>query len=292
MSLEVCSIAKQKIGRTRCVAILQNPAYIIETPNGFELTAANLATEADLLDALQTAIKAGEDVRIVNWPRASRSEDSSERAVRQEAALGTQKVREGNYRRTFFFNVGLCTAKAMYTRSRKDGRLIIIDQELNGLLIQKSNGNFAGMTIDLLDVEKPIIGTGEAPSELPVYVSLANAKEMMNSGFIYDFSCVPELEPLTEVEVAVAVVSATVLTVTITNKCDGTKVTGLAQADFSVLTTAGAAQGLTAFAANANGTYTLTKGTNFVDGTVDLVAPSVLTLDAYETSGATAFDIP
>lgn len=292
MSLEVCSISKTPIGKTRCSAMLQNIAYMITTPSSFELVDADLADSAALLDALQDAVKAGEDVRVYSWPRFSRSEDGSERAVRVESALGSQTVRAGNYRRTFFLDTSLCVHKNMYTHTGKGGRVILIDQELQGLLVQKSNGNYAGMTIDLLDVEKPTISNGDAPSETPVYLSLANSKELSQSGFIYDFSAITELEPLTLVDVAVSVTSATVIVVTITNACDGSKITGLVQADFAVTTTAGAAQVATAFAANADGTYTLTKGTNWVDGFVNLVAASLLSLDAYESSGQTAFDIP
>ena len=68
---EVCAEPKKNLGKTKCIKVPQLFAAMIETPNGFFITEANLATAALLKAALQTAIKSAIDVRIYKWPKFS-----------------------------------------------------------------------------------------------------------------------------------------------------------------------------------------------------------------------------
>lgn len=291
---EVCADPKKNLGKNKCIKVPQLFAAMIETPNSFALTEANLASAAALKTALQDAIKNAVDLRIYKWPKFSRMEPNSEETKYVESPNGTRKARDGRYRFRHFVQAALCSHKAMFTHTTTEGRIIYIDLEGNWLLTQDSNGDYRGLSIDLLNVEKLKLSSGDDLTETPIYVSLANNLEIDENGYLFNYPGVyEELEPLTDVLIEVVVTSATVLTVTVTNKCDGTPVSGLVQADFTIKTTAGAAQVPTAFAESTDGVYTITKGTNFVDGNLNLVTPDNLTLDAYENpDGAITFDIP
>ena len=58
---EVCAEPKKNLGKTKCIKVPQLFAAMIETPNGFFITEANLATAALLKAALQTSVKAAID---------------------------------------------------------------------------------------------------------------------------------------------------------------------------------------------------------------------------------------
>lgn len=180
----------------------------------------------------------------------------------------------------------------MFSHSGTGGRVIIIDSERQVLLTEDSNGDYRGLSLDLLNVEKIKINMGDVLTETPVYVSLADNKEIDESGFLFDCSIVNELEPLTDVSLAVSGVSSADITVTVTQVCDGTPVSGLVAADFSVTNSAGAAQVVASVVEGADGVYLIDANTTFVDGFVNLVNPDALTLHAYESTGAQTVNVP
>ncbi len=295
MAVEVCEEDKSNIGKTKCIKVPQLFAAMIETPNGFELTEANLADAATLKGVLQNAIENPVGTRIYKWPKFSRMEGKSEETKYVESPNGTRKARDGRYRFLHFIQAALCVHKAMFSHTTTAGRLIYVDLEGNWLLTKKSNGAYAGVSIDLLNAEKLKLSTGDDLTESPIYVSLANNLDIDENGYLFNFPSVyEELEPLTDVDVTATHVAAnaTVQTVTVLNACDGTPITGLVQADFKILKSSdGTAQVPTAFADNGDGTYTITKATSFVTGTIDLVIPSLLSLSSYESTGAAALSV-
>lgn len=288
-----CGLTKKNIGRTKCDDIPQLAKYMIWTPASFELDADDLATSAALKTALQTALKDSASERIYLWPAFSRVERADEATVYVESPLGSRKVRNGNYRARHFVAKSLCTHKQMYSHNTTEGRIIYVDLELNMLLTLKSNGNYAGLSLDLLNVEKLKQSTGDDLTESPIYVSLANSIEIDEKGEMFDGSAVLELEPLTSVDLAiVSVADEDHFTLSVTNSCDDVAISGLVAADFSVLTAAGEAQAPdTVTEPNNDGIYLFTKASNFIDGTVNLKAPSLLSLDAYESTGAATVNV-
>jgi hypothetical protein len=287
-----CTGSKQNLSKSRCSKLPALPLYMITTPDDFVLTTANLASASALRTALQNALKAAVDVRVYLWPKFSNAEDASEETVYSESPFGSRKIRDGNYRFKFMISKSLCLHKAMFSHSGTGGRVIIVDSERQILLTEDSNGDYRGLSIDLLNVEKIKINMGDVLTESPVYVSLADNKEIDESGFLFDCSVINELEPLTDVELAVSAVSAANFTVTVTQKCDGTPVSGLVKADFAVTNSAGAAQVVNTVVEGADGVYLIDADTTFVDGFVDLVEPDALTLDAYESTGPQAVNVP
>lgn len=297
--LEVCETDNRKnVGKTRCGAKPFAPAWMLVTPTNFYITEANLATVALLKAALQTALKATKLNRVYKFPTFTRIEDKSLAALYVENAHGSNVVHNGRERFTAFLSESLCTHKAMYSHSwQNDGRVILGDLRGQIRLIKGSDGNYRGERINLLNVENLKVSKGEDATETPIYLSLLDPTELNESGYLFDAGQVyNELEPLTDVTLTVSVVDTDNLRVYVRNACDGSYISGLVQADFVVTTTAGASQVLSAFAtandADGNPYYTLTKASDFADGYVNLVAASALTLDAYESTGKVAFDIP
>lgn len=289
-----CITIRKNIGKSKCNKIPQLFKYMIWTPNDFALTDDDFATSASLKTALQTAIKESASERIYLWPSFSRVEPKSEETIYVESPLGSRKVRDGNYRFRHFVAKDLCTHKAMYSHNSTEGRVIYVDNELNALLTKDSAGNYRGLSIDLLNTEKLKLSGGDDLTESPIYVSLANNKEVDVNGWQFDFSVITELEPLTDVDLAVVeVIDTDNFTVSVKNACDGLPVSGLVAADFSVLKADGTAQAPdTVTEPNNDGVYLFIKAANFVDGTVNLKAPSLLSLDAYESTGAQTVNIP
>lgn len=283
-----CTDSKQNLSKSRCSKLPALPLYMITTPDDFVLTTANLASASALRTALQDALEGALDARIYLWPKFSSAEDASEETVYSETPFGSRKIRDGNYRFKFMISKSLCLHKAMFSHSGTGGRVIIIDSERQVLLTEDSDGNYRGLSLDLLNVEKIKINMGDVLTETPVYVSLADNKEIDESGFLFDCSIVNELEPLTDVSLVVTSPTTAGFTVTVTQVCDGTPVSGLVKADF-----AGTGIGtIDTVTEGADGVYAFVPTTVFADGTVNLVNPDALTLHAYESTGAATVNVP
>lgn len=293
---ECADQVKKNVGKTKCTKLPKQGKFMFWTPNDFVLTEAQLADVATLRSALQDAMEAAEDSRIYLFPKFSNAtENASEATIYVESAMGSRKVRDGNYRFRHFISRSMCTHRAMFTHSGSDGRIIYIDIENQMLLTKDSNGDYRGLTIDMINFEKLTISTGDDLTQSPVYVTFADNREIDLNGYVFDISTViSELEPLTDVDVTVNIaVVGTTLDVTVVNACDGTPISGLAAADFVVTNSAGVVQVPTTVATEigTTGVYRIIKSTNFVDGFVNLVAPAALTLHAYEQVEPAAFDI-
>lgn len=291
-----CADTKKNIGKSKCNKIPKVFKYAIWTPNDFVLTESQLSVLATLKTALQAALIAGLDARCYLFPKFSNAtESASEATIYVESALGSRKVRDGNYRMRHFISKSLCVHRAMFTHSGSDGRIIYIDVENQMLLTKDSNGDYRGLSLELFNPEKLMISTGDDLTQSPIYVALSDNREIDLSGYLFDIgTMISELEPLTDVDAVVAIaVAGTTLDVTVTNACDGSPISGLAAADFVVTTTAGVVQVPTTVATEigTTGVYRIIKSTNFVDGFVNLVSAATLSIKAYEQAEPAAFDI-
>lgn len=288
---------KQNLGVSRCNILPQMFAGMITTPLNFSIPAATAAVPATCLAYLQAAVKSGLGVRIYKWPDLSGFEDNSEDAVYEETPLDDILVRDGKYRWRLYIAKSLCLHKAMFTHRGGNQRVLFYDIEGNIFGTELSDGTIAGFTVSLLNVEKLKISDGSVATKSPVYVVLKNSKEVDEAGVLFSGSFYGELVPLTDAELTINPDFATTLTtfhLLVKNACDGDPISGLVLADFAVTTTAGAAQvptGVTESPAGS-GNYVIVKSTNFADGFVNLVAASALTVDAYESTGAVAVDVP
>lgn len=284
----ICSTGEKKnLGINRCVTMPQLPKQIITTPMGFEVTPLQAVDPT----FWQTAITAGKATRIYVWPTVKSYENVSEEAVYEDTPLSSEFVRPGKYIFRLMFNDGLCTHRAMFTHNGGNQRIWFLDINNNLLGTEKANGNYAGLTVQLLNTEKLILSDGSVSTKTPVYIVLADSNEIDMTGIIFPAPFVSQLERLTDVELTViGTPSDTEVTVTVSNFCDGTEVMGLLTADFIFLDAAGDAQTITA-APSADGSSYILTGTALETGTITLRAPSLLTVKAYESVGPVAVTI-
>lgn len=284
-----CNVERKNLGLSKCNKLPALIRGMITTSMNFKMP------KADLQDATawQDALVASGDGRIYLWPPFVGFENASEEAVYEDTPLAMLKVRDGKYAFRFFVSENLCLHKAMYTHNGK-GRVFFIDVEGQIIGTEDSNGDMRGFTASLINTEKLVLSDGSVSTKTPVFVVLANSKELdKNGGLIDASSFIDTLERV--VDVAVEVVgtpSSTEIVVDVEVACDGTPVTGLVTADFRVIDADGDPHAITAATENGTpGRYTLT-GTGFVDGTVTLADADELTVLAYENPTPATVNVP
>lgn len=293
---EDCVVVKKNLGKSKCIKLPQVIRGMISTNDDFRLTAAQAADPALAKTALQNAIKAGLASRIYKWPDFSMFEQANEDAVYEETPLTDLPVRDGKYRMRFGITKNLCIHKAMYSHRSLGGttRAFFYDLEDNLIGTEFSDGKVGGFRLSLLNSEKLVISDGSVSTKSPVYIVLSNNKELDKSGVLLDGSYVDELFPLTDAELTVELgEDDTTLLVIVKNACDGTPVTGLIAADFNFLKDDDTAQDPDTVVEQGTGSgiYLATRAASFVSGSVDLVAASALSIDAYESEGEVEYDI-
>src|ERR1041384_3307022 len=144
----ICSTGdKKNLGINRCVTMPQLPKQIITTPMGFEVTPLQAVDPT----FWQTAITAGKATRIYVWPTVKSYENVSEEAVYEDTPLSSEFVRPGKYIFRLMFNDGLCTHRAMFSHNGGNQRIWFLDINNNLLGTEKANGNYAGLTVQLLN---------------------------------------------------------------------------------------------------------------------------------------------
>lgn len=294
---EVCSDPlKKNLGLTRCKKLPSMPRSIIETKSNFYFTPSQLETAAAFKTALDAAIQAGYATRVYLWPLFKNIEPLSEEAIRLVTPLGTTKVRDGRYAWRFMISENMCIHKAMFTHRSSNGRVFLYDDKSQLFGTKDASGNFYGFTIDLLDTEKLSFSDGTNPTMSPIYLSLADNLEADQDGYVLDrsvASVINTIDRLTDVTLEVSgAITADAFAVKVYVSCDGTPVNGLLEADFILKNNAGAAQTIDSVTED-NGTYTIDAGAGtFVDGTLTLRAPNLLTVKAYEPEAAITINVP
>lgn len=288
--MAICTTAElANLGISRCTGMPQMPKSFIKTAANFRATPVQAVDPA----FWQAAIMAGKAERVYKFPDFVNFEDVSEEAIYQQTPLADLFVRPGKYMFRFHIVEGLCTHRAMFTHNGGNARIWMWDIANNLLATELVDGDFAGLNVSLINLEKIKFSDGSVASTSPLYVVLKDSNEIDKNGVLIPADFVGELNRLTDVELTIPVTpatSATAIPVTVKNACDGTDVSGLVLADFVLLTAAGVAQTITSVT-ESNGVYTI-NGTAFVDGTLNLVAPAALTVEAYESLAAVAVNVP
>lgn len=290
MAFECDDEVKENIGVTNCKDLPEYPKLIITTPKGFRFT------EAEAISATfwQDAIVAGRVNRVYLWPEIFMATPQDVETSYQVTPSAKRKVLNGRKSYKFNFTEGICLHRAMWTHSGTGQRVIIVDYQNNGLITKTGTDEFAGLLIDLLNVENVVSGDGSGTvSTTPVDLTLKDSLELNLYGYMAPMSFVNSLERLTDVTVAiVGTPSASSITFTVKSTCDKVHISGLVAADFSLLNGSGVAQTIAARTENDEAeTYTIT-GTSWVDGTLNLVSPALLSITAYESTGAATVNIP
>lgn len=278
-----CIVLKKNLGLSKCNLLPALIKGMITTPRGFTITAAN----ALLVAQWQNGLLLSPALRSYFWPLFKGFKDNSEKTVYEENELAALKVRDGRYQFMFEIKESLCTHKAMQSHSgNATARVFFIDVENNIIGTTDDSGiTFKGFNVELLNAEKLLFSDGKISTKSPVYVCLADNKELDVNGMMV--AAVPlsaNLNRLTDVTLAqVGVLAATIVQCTVKATCDGTSIDGLVAGDFSIKTAAGAVHAITALAQDAvTGIYSLTSATAVIGDILSIVGPAALTIQAYE----------
>jgi hypothetical protein len=288
--LNDCSLtAKENLGLSRCNALPALIKGMITTPEDFFLT----PTEAVDADEWQDALLAGINTRAYFWPPFVSFENLSVPAVYEETPLAYLAVRDGNYRFRFGIKQNLCLHKAMYSHRANSGRVFLVDVENHIIGTEDEDGNFRGFTLQMLHTEKLLFSDGTVSTKSPIVVALADNLEMDANGAMVDGPFLNTIARLTDVTLTqVGALGANSFQFDVKQSCDNTPVSGLVLADVTFVKADGSAQTTPATAlaesTTVPGRYTISKvgGTAWVAGLLDLVAPSALSIEAYESTGA------
>lgn len=287
MEGNACITEKKSLGVGNCTTLPQMIRSILTTPQNFKFTAAEANDPALLQAAIQAALIASPSNRLHIWPYFDNMEVLSEETTYEDTPLSVQKVRDGNYRFRLSVAQSLCLHKKMYTHNSKTGRVFLFDNENNLTGMTDSEGNFMGLSIQLLNTEKLMFNDGSVVSKTPIYLALRNNKELDATGAIVTTDFYGNFNLLTDVKITVLSAVDDEIVVSVTIECDGSAVNGLIAADFILLDEDGDVQTITG-ASEVDGVYTLT-GTALVTGTINLEAPADLSvvddlsLQAYAT---------
>jgi hypothetical protein len=295
-----CESDKKNLGVGKCTDLPTLIRGIITTPPEFKATAANLVLQT----FLQNAIADDANSRIYLWPKFSTvPENRSTETIYEDNPVSFSHILDGRYRWLAHISKSLCFHKAAFSHRSSTDRVWLIDGKNNliGTYVGDDiNGDaeYAGFTLDLLNVENLMFSDGSVSTKTPILIALADPMEFNDpvyGAYMFKVPFLNLLAPLTDVEIVVTAQVAGKITVTVKTKCDQSPVTGLVEADFSVTTTVGAAQTIDTVTETEDGTYEITHATAFVDGFVDIVGPQALSVYptlALESLGKATVDIP
>lgn len=275
-----CDEKKKLLGLTKCANLPKMPKSMFETGANFVIPAATIAAgQQAVLDYLQDALVAAEVNRIYKYPNFFKQEDQSDETTYEKTPLGKKKVLDPNYSFKFSISESLCTHTALGTHNTNNCRIIIIDRDNNLIGTKNADGDFAGFTCGLLNVENLKFTDGTVATTSPVVVELINPAQLNKNGQMFPLDFIDDLINPIEAVIAKVVATTSKVTITVLAECDGSAISGLLTADFSFKKTSdGSAQTITAAEVPAgSGTYEL-SGTSLAGGTIALRAMSLLTI--------------
>lgn len=295
-----CATRKKNIALSKCNKLPGLAKMMVETPDDFFFTPANILTAAAFKTAVQALLVDDYADRGYLYPPFMTFTNNSQATVFEETPLGRRKVIDGQYRFNFGISENICIHKAMYTHQATSGvRVFIIDHKNQWWGTEDESGNFLGLTIAMLDTEKFFLNDGAAVTKSPINVDLLDNTELDQDGVILSGDIgkiVNQVIRLADVVITVVTITdAGDIDISVTAECDGTAISGLVVADFIYLNAAGVAVVISTATESATipGQYKLTQASDlFVDGTVNITTPALLSIKAYESTGAAAVNIP
>lgn len=260
---------------------------MITTPKNFSLSVANAAIEADWQSALlDTKAK-----RIYLWPQFRVFDNASEKFVYEKTDLSVMPVRDGIPEFDFSFLESIYLHKAMRSHTGTSPCCVFFIDNRNYIWGQlDAAGNFCGYDVALLNMETIMWSNGKDASKSPAKIVMVDSNQWDNNGYFIDASgFFNSLIPLTSVTLKESgVINAHVFSFTVT-AADGTSIDGLAQADFTVKSIAGAARNVTGLVQDPiTGIYTITTTDAVATDILGMVAASAVSIPGYEASGTIA----
>jgi hypothetical protein len=278
---------KQNLALSQCTEFLQYPKGMITTPDNAKIPKATIdGGVAAILTYIQAQLLNGINTRWFFWPEFDSTEPIHKEAAYEDTVLSFQPTDEGAYRWRFFISQGMCLHKRMFTHRAKSGRVFIIDKQGKAQGTVFSNGDVAGMKVQLLNTEKiRLTDGGSVSTASPIVVALRDNLEIDRSGVLINVNT-SELYRIADVTLKqVGVTLAGSIVVDIKTACDSLPVSGFVAADFLLIDDDNGVVHAIATApedANIPGRYNLT-GAAFEASKLSLKAASLLSIKAYES---------
>jgi len=274
---------------------------LIITPDNASI---DTETNARLEATWKTKIKAASGNRFYPFPSADSVTPQSQEDIYMDSPFkGQVFVREGKDSFTLNVDPKSPTYQSIL-RTFNDGsyKVFLIDSNQN-IWGTSSNGTLIeGFSINLLRIQK--MGLVEAANKplTPIKITLNDPTEWNDRGIILEnLTWNPlNLQGLYDVDLAASLYTTAGVTVSvniaqIAVNTPASQITGLAKEDFVIkIQSTGAVKTISAATDNGDGTYTLACTMTSVAHTVDLVAPSAISIEdpGIESTGLVTFTVP
>jgi hypothetical protein len=261
---------------------------MITTPDNARIPKATIdGGIAAILAYIQTQLLNPIATRWYFWPEFDNVEPINKEAAYEDTVLAYLPTDDGAYRWRFFISQGMCLHKRMFTHRARSGRVFIIDKQGKAQGTLFSNGDVAGMKVQLLHTEKiRLTDGGSVSTASPIVVALRDNLEIDKNGVLINVNT-SELYRIVDVTLTqVGATEATEIVVDIATSCDSLPVSGFAPADFLLIDNAdGLPHAITSVDEDDNipGRYIL-AGVAFEASKLSLKASSVLSIKAYESN--------
>lgn len=288
-----CTGSIENLGKCDCNQIITTPEYLAFTTAAFEFATR---TAAETQANWQTGIQAKSVFPLgqVLEQASSDTEDGTFTSANGHVTIPTSK---GKWVKTYFFQHTVFLMRKLNSLNGKSGRLILFDGAGNGLGTTPDGTKFKGIYVKNIRVGKPMLpDTKDDVMRIGVTFEFSNLDEYTSEFAAISVDFADELNGLLDATVTYVSsnVAKTEHTVTVAKLCDGSAVTGLVAADFTISDDTPTVESIVSVAESSTvpGTYVITTAALGADNyTVNLVAPSAMTTDGYESTGAASFTI-
>ena len=288
-----CSEDRANTGLANCLENLGADVRLIWTTESFEF-----ASEADAKDI--TKWEAAINAKYMSpFPTFDEIEPNEEDDVETETGLGVSKfVREGKDGATGRFELALCNLAKLRTYNKSLGRAFAITE--NGMVRGTSPDGvvFKGFKLSKFFTSKMKGSDGSTVRWVELKYQFKNSNELGDYPAVPALTWDPlELAGIIDVDLSISgTPTSGELIVKVARDCDAEAVTGLVEADFTLVNDESATQlPATSFTDNGDGTFTFTFTDAAVlsadDYIVNLKSPSTQTTGGYESSAEATFTI-
>ena len=286
-----CGADYENTGRCDCQHKMGTPAAIILTDKDVEFATLDGFTEAacQAFIAEKRMFPLFEIGETIN----NTAEDG---AYSLPNGLGSIPLSSPKWDITTMFHEGVYSHNALESFRGFSGRAIIIDSNGVAWGTTPDGIKFRGYEVRNGQVTNVMLPTSNSEVERRGLRLVYNNKdEYREDRAAIDVTFADTLEGLVDVEVAYVEINAgkTEVTVSVTRKCDGGPVLGLASGDFTLADDEGGAESITSVTAGSvNGQYILAVTALTPDDyLVNLAAPDDATTIGYESTGAATFAV-
>jgi hypothetical protein len=239
---------------------------------------------------------------LIPLPEILTIEKSNTDAVYQEFGLGKSvKVKDTVRKETDHVLIPHCSHKALRSLNSGKWDLIMWDENRNSPIRMVASDDYRGLPVDV-EVGLMNFSDGSDAAYTPIFINFEDSALFDDEVIIVKNTWSGrDVIDAALIDVTLATVgtpTASLLVVSVNELCGYDSggaieypVTGLVLGDFSIKTTAGAAQTSTGLTDNADGTFNLAFDADLESGNVTLKTPASMTTTGYKASNTLTFTI-